>query len=102
MLVLTRKIGEKLRIGDDITVTVTQVKGNRVKIGIEAPGNVRIVRGELEEVVDHFEMEMSLDELTGSSVMNGRTVVNGAPEDTVIVSHPEVRPVAAPVPSPCR
>jgi len=48
MLVLSRKIGEKLIIGDNITVVVSKIAGNRVTLGIEAPGDVRIVRGELE------------------------------------------------------
>ena len=47
MLVLSRKIGEKLVIGDNITVVVSRISGNRVTIGIEAPPEVRIVRGEL-------------------------------------------------------
>jgi carbon storage regulator len=47
MLVLSRKLGEKLVIGDNITVVISRVAGNRVTLGIEAPGNVRIVRGEL-------------------------------------------------------
>ena len=47
MLILTRKAGEKLQIGDDITVTVTRVDKQSVKIGIEAPDNVSIWRGEL-------------------------------------------------------
>lgn len=47
MLVLSRKEGEKLVIGDNITVVVTRVAGNRVTLGIEAPNDVRIVRGEL-------------------------------------------------------
>ncbi len=49
MLVLSRKAGEKLRIGDDITVTVAKIAGNRVRIGIDAPENVRIVRAELDQ-----------------------------------------------------
>ena len=48
MLVLSRKSGEQLLIGDDIVVTVNRISGNRVAIGIEAPRDVRIVRGELE------------------------------------------------------
>jgi len=48
MLVLSRKEGEQLLIGDDIVVTVNRLSGNRVAIGIEAPKDVRIVRGELE------------------------------------------------------
>lgn len=47
MLVLSRKIGEKLVIGDNITVVVSRVAGNRVTLGIEAPHDVRIIRGEL-------------------------------------------------------
>ncbi len=47
MLVLSRREGEKLVIGDNITVVVSRVAGNRVTLGIEAPADVRIVRGEL-------------------------------------------------------
>jgi carbon storage regulator len=47
MLVLTRKPGEKLHIGGSITITVTGVKGNKVRIGIDAPQDVPIVRAEL-------------------------------------------------------
>ena len=50
MLVLSRKIGERLVIGDNITVVVSRVAGNRVTLGIEAPTEVRIVRGELKPV----------------------------------------------------
>ena len=47
MLVLTRKLDEKIRIGKDIVITVVEVKGNRVRLGIEAPLSVPVVRGEL-------------------------------------------------------
>jgi carbon storage regulator len=49
MLVLSRKNGEKVMIGNGITVTVVEVIGNRVRLGISAPDNVRILRGELAE-----------------------------------------------------
>lgn len=52
MLVLSRKIGEKLVIGDNITVVVSRVAGNRVTLGIEAPADVRIIRGELKNETD--------------------------------------------------
>lgn len=94
MLVLTRKIGEKLRIGDDITITVTQVKGNRVKIGIEAPGNIRIVRGELEEVTDRFEIELPAESFSDTTVALGRALGASGAERTVLASKPEARPVA--------
>ena len=48
MLILTRKVGESIRIGDDIVVTVTKLSGNRVQFGVEAPKDIRIVRGELQ------------------------------------------------------
>ena len=47
MLVLSRKPGEALVIGGDITVTVVEIKGNRVKVAIDAPDSTHIVRGEL-------------------------------------------------------
>ena len=47
MLVLTRKPGEKVLIGDGINVTVAEVKGNRVRLAFEAPDDVRILRAEL-------------------------------------------------------
>ncbi len=48
MLVLTRKAGERITIGDQIVLVVSKVSGNRVTVGIEAPAGVRIVRGELQ------------------------------------------------------
>lgn len=48
MLVLSRKEGERISIGDNITLVVSKVSGNRVTIGIEAPRDVKVVRGELQ------------------------------------------------------
>ena len=47
MLVLTRKLQQQIKIGDQITVTILRVKGHTVRVGIEAPRDVRVVRGEL-------------------------------------------------------
>jgi carbon storage regulator len=47
MLVLSRKVGERLVIGDDIVLIVNKVAGNRITLAIDAPTNVRIIRGEL-------------------------------------------------------
>ena len=47
MLVLSRKPGEQVVIGNNITVTVVEVIGNRIRIGIDAPDDVRILRAEL-------------------------------------------------------
>lgn len=51
MLVLTRKEGEAIRIGLDIMVRILAVKGKQVKIGVEAPGNIKILREELFESI---------------------------------------------------
>ena len=47
MLVLSRKIGDEILIGDNIRLVVNRISGNRVTIGIQAPDDVHIVRGEL-------------------------------------------------------
>src|SRR5262249_23278152 len=47
MLVLTRKLQQQIKIGEQITVTILRVKGNTVRVGVEAPRAVRVVRGEL-------------------------------------------------------
>ncbi|RLS23713.1 MAG: carbon storage regulator [Planctomycetota bacterium] len=48
MLVLTRKVGERIQIGDQITVSVIRIQNGKVRIGIEAPDDVRIRRDEIE------------------------------------------------------
>ena len=55
MLVLTRKTGEELVIGDNIRITINKVAGNRVTVGVSAPDDVRIIRGELQAIVESFE-----------------------------------------------
>ena len=56
MLILTRKLGESIRIGDDITLTVLSVKGNQIRLGVDAPREVEVHR---QEIYDRI-----LDELT--------------------------------------
>jgi carbon storage regulator len=62
MLVLTRKGGEKVLIGDGITITILSTDGGRIRIGIEAPEDVNILRGELVAC----QAPMSLRETVGS------------------------------------
>ena len=57
MLILTRKIDESIVIADDIIVTVLEISGERVKIGIEAPRSVVILRQELQEQVRQENIE---------------------------------------------
>jgi carbon storage regulator len=49
MLILTRRVGETVMIGDDVTITVLGVKGNQVRVGINAPKNVAVHREEIYE-----------------------------------------------------
>ncbi|NCX97247.1 MAG: carbon storage regulator [Planctomycetia bacterium] len=51
MLVLSRKQNERIRVGDSVVVTIVRVSGDKVRIGIEAPPDVRVLRDELDEVV---------------------------------------------------
>ena len=54
MLILTRRVGETLMIGDEVTVTVLGVKGNQVRIGVNAPKHVAVHR---EEIYDRIRNE---------------------------------------------
>lgn len=51
MLVLTRKLGESIVIGDSVTVTVVDIKGDTIRLGIDAPREVRVQRSELLEAI---------------------------------------------------
>lgn len=59
MLILTRRVGETLMIGDDVTVTVLGVKGNQVRIGVNAPKDVAVHR---EEIYERIRKENDMSE----------------------------------------
>jgi carbon storage regulator len=69
MLVLSRRESERIRLGDSIVVTVIRVVGDRVRLGIEAPSNVLVLRDELEPRPDERPLTLAADLLpTGGEV----------------------------------
>ena len=74
MLVLSRKVGERIHIGEDVFVEVRRVAGNRVTLAVRAPRDVRILRGELVDAAHEFDV---LDDPTAAE----------SAKDTVIMKH---------------
>ena len=58
MLILTRKVGESLLIGDDVSITVLNVRGNQVKIGVKAPKTVSVHREEIYKRIQKAEQSV--------------------------------------------
>ena len=75
MLVLSRKIGEKIHVGNDITIEVRRVAGNRVTLAVEAPRQVRILRGELRDAALEFELPLEAIEIEEEVARTPETVV---------------------------
>ncbi len=87
MLVLSRKTGQAIQIGENVTVTVLKVKGNTIRIGISAPSDVRVVRGELIEL----EIEASEDPSSaGLQYPSGNLVAVGKGEVLPVVAQESV------------
>ena len=71
MLVLSRKLGEKIHIGENISVEVRRVAGNRVALAIEAPREIRILRGELKAATEAFQEPVVMDTVATGPVATG-------------------------------
>lgn len=61
MLVLTRKQGEQIRIGDDVVITVVRTKGKGVRLGIQAPAHVPVLRGEIARAMSDAVTQQATD-----------------------------------------
>ena len=85
MLVLSRKAGQEIVVGDNVRITVTKVSANRVTLGIDAPDHVRILRGEIEPIACSFEDE----EVNASETPNQGVPMVQSTDESVIpfVSH---------------
>ena len=78
MLVLTRKLGEVIRVGDDVTVRVLEVKGNQVRLGVDAPTSVRIYREEVYRAI-RKENEDGVHEASEVELASGNWPHQGKP-----------------------
>lgn len=67
MLLLTRKLGENIRIGDDVKITIVEVKGNHVKLGIDAPPSVKVHREEIYERIQQENRRAQLLQNSGGA-----------------------------------
>lgn len=75
MLLLTRKLGENIRIGDDVKITIVEVKGNHVKLGIDAPPSVKVHR---EEIYERIQQENRRNQ----AAQGGGGGTNASPDGT--------------------
>ncbi len=80
MLVLSRRIDERIMIGDQIEISIVDIKGDQVKIGIQAPGSVKVYRKEVYEAIQRENIEAArarpgslpdLDRLMGEKKKEG-------------------------------
>jgi len=78
VLILSRRISEKLIIGENVTVTILAVKGNQVRIGIDAPRNVRVDREEIHQRILEEEEAMKRSEWVAASASVGKSSPSSA------------------------
>ncbi len=69
MLILTRRVGESLRIGDDVSVTVLGIKGSQVRLGVNAPKSVPVHREEVYDRINDENSKNSEDKMKNSENM---------------------------------
>ena len=85
MLVLSRKTEQRIQIGRDVTITILQVKGHAVRVGVEAPHGMKVLRGELVS-------DLSTEALVETSQEGCATGEHGA---DAVVKRPQARPASS-------
>jgi carbon storage regulator len=75
MLVLSRKMNESIVIGDNIVVKVVEIHGNRVRLGIEAPADVVVHRGEVQQRIEQISTEQPSNSAGTSSCVYGQEML---------------------------
>ena len=87
MLVLSRKQDEKIIIGENITITILKIRGNTVRIGIDAPRDIHVMRGEL---VEEATANNTANPVTVEFKSNGVNAADKSPSLTVVTQDLEV------------
>lgn len=77
MLVLTRKINEEIRIGDNVTITIVEVRGDRVRVGISAPQDVPVHRREVYDAIKRNERKAAAVPVPRSSLLSSMVPAMG-------------------------
>jgi carbon storage regulator len=99
MLILTRKPGESLYIGDSVKVTVVEIKGNQIRVGIDAPPELRIYREEIYMQILEENKKAASAELTGGALdqLSGswKGMNKGGGSERKLAKAPRATPVAA-------
>jgi len=70
MLILTRKSGESIAIGDHVKLTLLEIKGKHVRIGIEAPKDISVHRGEIYEMIQDENIKALGTDIDGSEILS--------------------------------
>jgi carbon storage regulator len=115
MLVLSRKTGERIHIGENITIEIRRVAGNRVTLALDAPRTVRILRGELNEAAREFRDPAEFQNLaaggnhgyqaTGEFANSTENDAQPGPEPYAVIHRrlhviPQISPRSQPLPHP--
>lgn len=90
MLVLARKLQEKIHIGDNITITVVRIDGNVVRVGIDAPPDVRIMRAEV--LAKQAASAVTLELLPGESLQETAPIDSASAAAPTASQLPGIRP----------